>query len=109
MKNWRRKKTARVDDAGAVVRDENSRRSPSRSEPSLGFVAGGQSCFEDRRILFLGEVRPLGHDLPVILPISGRRSKSITVGIRCMGAVFDGTTLSSVSPVGLFTSRRRPA
>jgi hypothetical protein len=55
-------KTARVGDAGAVVRDENSRRSPSRSEPLLGFVDGGQSCFEDRRILFLGEVRPLGHD-----------------------------------------------
>ncbi len=55
-------KTARVGDAGAVVRDENSRRSPSRSEPLLGFVDGGQSCFEDRRILFLCKVRPLGHD-----------------------------------------------
>ena len=56
-----------------------------------------------------GEAMAPFYDLPVILPISGRRSKSITVGIRCMGAVFDGTTLSSVSPVGLFTSRRRPA
>ena len=46
-------KTARVGDAGAVVRDENSRRSASRSEPLLGFVDGGQGRLEDRRILFL--------------------------------------------------------
>ena len=46
---------------------------------------------------------------PVILPISGRRLKSFTVGIRCIGAVFDCNTASSVSPAGLFTSRRHPA
>jgi hypothetical protein len=28
----------------------------------FGFAYGGQSCFEDRRILFLGEVRSLGDD-----------------------------------------------
>ena len=46
-------KTARVGDAGAVVRGKKFRRSAGRSEPLLGFVDGGQGRLEDRRILFL--------------------------------------------------------
>ena len=55
-------KTARVGDAGAVVRDEKF---PAITEPerAVARLRGWRtSCFEDRRILFLGEVRPLGHD-----------------------------------------------
>jgi len=46
---------------------------------------------------------------PVILPISGRRSKSIIDGTHSMGAAF-AANMSSGAPVAIsFTSRWRPA
>jgi hypothetical protein len=42
---------------------------------------------------------------PIILPISGRKLKSITPGTRSTGAGSGGITASSASAVGLFTSR----
>jgi hypothetical protein len=44
--------------------------------------------------------------LPFILPMSGRKLKSIIAGIRSMVAVFDANTVSSAPTAGLFTSRR---
>ena len=100
-------KTARVGDAGAgnLFDDKGVPTGSGWDEIDL-FADVDEHSYA---LEVSGEAMAPFYDLPVILPISGRRSKSITVGIRCMGAVFDGTTLSSVSPVGLFTSRRRPA
>jgi hypothetical protein len=47
--------------------------------------------------------------LPFILPMSGRKLKSIIAGIRSMVAVFDANTVSSAPTDGLFTSRRHLA
>ena len=38
---------------------------------------------------------------PVILPISGRRSRSIIAGIRCMDVVSGSTAASSASPAAM--------
>ena len=46
---------------------------------------------------------------PVILPISGRKSKFITGGTRCMGVAFAASTLSDAPAVRSFTSRWCPA
>ena len=46
---------------------------------------------------------------PVILPMSGMRSSSITAGTRFMGVVSGATTASSASPVASFMSRWGPA
>ena len=43
---------------------------------------------------------------PVILPISAMKSKSITVGIRFMGAAFADSTASGGAAARVFTSRR---
>jgi len=55
-------KTTRVGAAGALAMGEKSRRSAGPSDPLLGLADGGQGRLEHRRILLLGEVRPLGHD-----------------------------------------------
>ena len=47
--------------------------------------------------------------LPFILPMSGRKLKSIIAGIRSMVAVFDANTVSSAPTAGLFTSTRHLA
>jgi hypothetical protein len=47
--------------------------------------------------------------LPLILPMSGRKLKSIVAGIGSMVAVFDANTVSSAPTAGLFTSRRHLA
>ena len=47
--------------------------------------------------------------LPFILPMSGRKLKSIIAGIRSLVAVFDANTVSSALTAGLFTSRRHLA
>ena len=47
--------------------------------------------------------------LSFILPMSGRKLKSIIAGIRSMVAVFDANTVSSAPTAGLFTSRRHLA
>ena len=54
-----------------------------------------------------GLLRVLNH--PFILPMSGKKSKSITGGIPSTVAVFGGNTVSSAPPAGLSTSRRRRA
>ena len=54
-----------------------------------------------------GLLRVLNH--PFILPISGRKSRSIIVGIPSTVGVFGSNTASSAPAVGLSTSRRRPA
>ena len=46
---------------------------------------------------------------PFILPMSGKKSRSITVGIPSTVAVFGSNTASSAPAAGLSTSRRRPA
>jgi hypothetical protein len=46
---------------------------------------------------------------PLILPMSVRMSRFITVGTRFTGAVYGGGTASSAPPGNLFTLRRRPA
>ena len=45
----------------------------------------------------------------VILPISGKRLRSITAGMRCMDAGFDANMSCDVQPVKLFMSRWLPA
>ncbi len=50
-----------------------------------------------------------GHNVPVILPISGRRWKSITVGTRSIGVVSKCTAASSATLAALSTLRWRPA
>jgi hypothetical protein len=47
--------------------------------------------------------------VPIILPMSVRRSRSITVGTRFTGVVYGGDGARSALPGTLFTSRRRPA
>lgn len=47
--------------------------------------------------------------LPFILPMPGRKSRSIISGIRFMDAVFDSTTVNSAPADAWFTSRRRRA
>ena len=54
-------------------------------------------------------ILPVERHLPFILPMSGRKLKSIIAGIRSMVAVFDANTLSSAPTAGLFTSRRHLA
>ena len=44
-------------------------------------------------------------NLGVILPMSGKKSKSSTAGMRSMVAVFDGNTVNSERQVMLFTSK----
>jgi hypothetical protein len=46
---------------------------------------------------------------PVILPISGRRSRSIIAGTHSMDAVFGANTSSGAPAATSFTSRWRPA
>ena len=46
---------------------------------------------------------------PFILPMSGKKSRSITVGIPSTVAVFGSNTASSAPAAVLSTSRRRPA
>ena len=45
----------------------------------------------------------------VILPISGKRLRFITAGMRCMGGEFDANTSSGAPAARLFMSRWRPA
>ena len=45
---------------------------------------------------------------PFILPMSGKKSRSIIVGIPSTVAVFGSNTVSSAPAAGLSTSRRRP-
>src|SRR5512144_1125314 len=52
---------------------------------------------------------PAEGNRPVILPMSDRNSSSSTAGTRFMGVASGGNTASNGSPVGSFTSRRRPA
>jgi hypothetical protein len=56
-----------------------------------------------------GPIAPSNRNLPFILPITGRKSRSTTTGIRCMGAGFTNSTASSAPAAGSSTSRRRPA
>jgi hypothetical protein len=63
-----------------------------------------------RQVGYLVEiVRRIAHliNAPLILPMSVRSSRSITVGTRFTGAVYVGDTASSAPPENLFTSRRR--
>jgi hypothetical protein len=46
-------------------------------------------------------------NLPFILPISGKKSRSITVGIHSTGAVFGSKAVSSAPVAELSTLRRR--
>ena len=46
---------------------------------------------------------------PVILPMSGRRSRFIIAGTHSMGAASGVSVASSAQPDPLFTSRRPPA
>ena len=46
---------------------------------------------------------------PVILPMSGTRSRSIIAGTRSMGAAFGASMSSSAPAARSFTSRWRPA
>ena len=46
---------------------------------------------------------------PVILPMSGRRSRSIIAGTHSMGAAFGASTLSGAPAASSFTSRWRLA
>jgi hypothetical protein len=89
------------------------------SEPGEGLdvveLRGGDEgtygCPSDAATVRAGEqmvFAPERH-LPFILPMSGRKLKSITGGIRSMVAVFDANTASSAPTVGLFTSRRHLA
>jgi hypothetical protein len=48
-------------------------------------------------------------NLPFILPMSGKKSRSITAGIHSTDAVFDSNTASSAPAAGLSTLRRHPA
>src|SRR5215467_2105970 len=48
-------------------------------------------------------------DRPPILPMSVRRSRSITAGMHFMGAVFGASSLNGAAATWLFTSQRRPA
>jgi hypothetical protein len=50
-------------------------------------------------------IRSSNCNLGVFLPMSGKKSKSSTAGIRSMGVVFDGNTANSERQVMLFTSR----
>jgi hypothetical protein len=45
----------------------------------------------------------------VILPMSGRRSRSIIAGMHSMGVAFDASMLSSAPAARSFMSRLRPA
>ena len=85
-------------------------------EPSLridivhfaGFDQRGVDCPLSRAVVRTGEqmiLAPEGNR-PVILPISARKSKSITVGIRFMGAAFADSTASGGAAARVFTSRR---
>ena len=56
-----------------------------------------------------GPVAAADGNRPVILPISGRRSRSIIVGIRFTGSAFGGSTASGAAAGSAFTSSRRPA
>ena len=49
------------------------------------------------------------NDRPAILPMSGRRSRSITGGMHFMGAVFRANLLSGAAAARLFMLRWRPA
>ena len=65
-----------------------------------------------RQVRYLAEIlRGIAHLIkaPLILPMSVRSSRFITVGTRFTGAVYGGDTASSAPPGNLFTSRRRPA
>jgi hypothetical protein len=65
-----------------------------------------------RQVRYLVEiVRRMAHliNAPLILPMSVRMSRFITVGTRFTGAVYGGGTASSAPPGNLFTLRRRPA
>ena len=48
-------------------------------------------------------------DRPAILPMSGRRSRSITAGMHFMGAEFGASLRSGAGARWLFTSQWRPA
>jgi hypothetical protein len=87
-------------------------------EPDLRVDVVQLACFDQRvdgGSAMASRVRtcncPIGAtdgNLLFILPMSGKRSRSITAGIHCMGAMFDSNTVSSVPVAGLFTLRRRP-
>jgi hypothetical protein len=50
-------------------------------------------------------ILPIKYNLPVILPTSGRKLRSITAGIRCMDVASGDKAASSANWVGLLTSR----
>jgi hypothetical protein len=54
-------------------------------------------------------ILPGQSNLPVILPISGRKSWSIIAGIPSLGVAFASAATSSVSPGGSCRSKRSPA
>jgi hypothetical protein len=54
-------------------------------------------------------VLPVERHLGVILPMLGRRSRSIIAGIRISGAVFAASTAKSARRDASFTSSLRPA
>jgi hypothetical protein len=91
--------------------------------PEAGGVEGLQLAVEN----VLGEPEQLGRQAelrnvgeivlgiahfiraPLILPMSVRSSRSITVGTGFTGAVYGGATVSNVPPGNSFTLRRRLA
>ena len=75
-----------------------------------GLDKRGDGCPVLRPLIVAGEERvlPIEHNLPFILPISGRKSKSIIAGIRCTGGVFGGFTVNDGAEVSSFILRRRP-
>jgi hypothetical protein len=78
-------------------------------------LGGGQQRSDDRpaRGAAVGASKQVvlaaERNLLVILPISGRRSRSTIAGTLSMGVVSGSTTASTVSPAALCMSRRHPA
>ena len=65
---------------------------------------GGRPLARAQRTREQPVVAPNGN-LGVILPMSGKKSKSSTAGMRSMVVVFDGNTANSERQVMLFTSK----
>ena len=76
-------------------------------ERAMRRVAAGESARSVAVVLKVSASSVINH--PFILPISGRKSRSIIVGIPSTVGVFGSNTASSAPAVGLSTSRRRPA
>jgi hypothetical protein len=68
-------------------------------------AAAVRAGYDDVRVYYLSfadwvqdESCPIVRNCPVILPMSGKVLKFITVGTRSMGAACGGATANSVSP-----------